>query len=257
MSNYIIFNNKDSRDIRGLLISELPPISRASMRVKETVIDGVDGSIIEELGYESYDKTVIIGLKIGADVDKVAEFFTGNGEIVFSNEPERYYIGRVIKGIDFERMLRYRVAKVTFRVQPFKYNRVEVARQATFSLPSGDEAIECKMIVDNIGNHTAKPIITIKGAGVPWLWINGKAVCGYSFIEGVEGVSQDEFMNYKGTVVIDCEKQDVYWEGELKNRHFQGEFPVLEKGSNVILIENYAIAGAVESIKIEKYSRWL
>ena len=163
MSNYIIFNNKDSRDIRGLLISELPPISRASMRVKETVIDGVDGSIIEELGYESYDKTVIIGLKIGADVDKVAEFFTGNGEIVFSNEPERYYIGRVIKGIDFERMLRYRVAKVTFRVQPFKYNRVEVARQATFSLPSGDEAIECKMIVDNIGNHTAKPIITIKG----------------------------------------------------------------------------------------------
>ena len=231
MSNYIIFNNKDSRDIRGLLISELPPISRASMRVKETVIDGVDGSIIEELGYESYDKTVIIGLKIGADVDKVAEFFTGNGEIVFSNEPERYYIGRVIKGIDFERMLRYRVAKVTFRVQPFKYDRVEVAREATSDRTS--------MIVENIGNHTSKPIITIKGTGTIALFVNGNKVCGYTF---------DSY----NAVVIDSEKQDAYWEGHLKNRYMTDDFPILEKGNNTI-----SWTGAVESIKIEKYSRWL
>ena len=44
--NYIIFNDKDSRDVKGLLISELPPIRKPNMRVKETVIDGVDGSII-------------------------------------------------------------------------------------------------------------------------------------------------------------------------------------------------------------------
>ena len=131
--NYIIFNDKDSRDIKGLLISELPPIRKPNMRAKETVIDGVDGSIIEELGYESYDKTVIIGLKIGADVDKITEFFTGNGKVVFSNEPDKYYIATVIKNIDYERLLRYRVAKVTFRVQPFKYNRVEVSREATIN----------------------------------------------------------------------------------------------------------------------------
>ena len=158
--NYIIFNGKDSRDIKGLLISELPPIRKPKMRVKETVIDGVDGSIIEELGYESYDRTIIIGLKIGADVDKITEFFTGNGKIVFSNEPDKYYIGQIINSIDYERMLRYRVAKVTFRVQPFKYSRVERSREGTYESPN--------MIVENIGNHTAKPLITIKGN-----WLTG------------------------------------------------------------------------------------
>ena len=43
------------------------------MRVQETVINGADGSIIEELGYESYDKTIAIGLRVGADVDTTCE----------------------------------------------------------------------------------------------------------------------------------------------------------------------------------------
>jgi predicted phage tail component-like protein len=230
--NYIIWNNKDSREIKGLLISELPPITKPNMRVKETVIDGVDGSIIEELGYESYDKSIIIGLKIGADVDKIIEFFTGNGEIVFSNEPDKYYIARIIKNIDYERMLRYRVANVTFRVQPFKYNRVEVAREATSERQS--------MIVENLGNHTAKPLITISGSGTVELTVNGNLVCRYTFPSG------------ENTVLLDSEKQDAYWENTLKNRNMIGDFPIFEKGNNVV-----AWSGSVESIRIKKYSRWL
>jgi predicted phage tail component-like protein len=230
--NYIIWNNQDSRDIKGLLISELPPITKPNMRVKEMVIDGVDGSIIEELGYESYDKTIAIGLKIGADLDKVMEFFTGNGEIVFSNEPERYYIARIIKSIDYARLLRFRVATVTFRVQPFKYNRVEVPRQATTDRAS--------MIVENIGNHTAKPIITIKGTGTVELSVNGNQICNYTF-------PSDE-----NTVIIDSEKQDAYWNNTLKNRNMNGDFPIFEKGNNTV-----SWIGAVESIGITKYSRWV
>lgn len=230
--NYIVWNNKDSRDIKGLLISELPPITKPNMRVKETVIDGVDGSIIEEMGYESYDKTIAIGLKIGADIDKIMEFFTGNGEIVFSNEPERYYIARIIKSIDFARLLRFRVATVTFRVQPFKYNRVEVNRQATSERTS--------MIVENIGNHTAKPLITITGSGTVKLSVNGDKICQYTFPEG------------ENTVLIDSEKQDAYWDNTLKNRNMLGNFPIFVKGNNTI-----SWSGAVESIQIAKYSRWL
>lgn len=230
--NYIIWKNQDSRDIKGLLISELPPITKPQMRAKETVIDGVDGSIIEELGYESYDKTIAIGLKIGADLDKVMEFFTGNGEIIFSNEPERYYIARIIKSIDYMRLLRYKVATVTFRVQPFKYNRVEVARQATSERAS--------MIVENIGNHTAKPLITIKGTGTVELTVNGNKICNYTFPEG------------ENTVLLDSEKQDAYWDNTLKNRNMYGDFPIFEKGNNTI-----AWSGAIESITISKYSRWV
>ena len=230
--NYIIWNNKDSRDIKGLLISELPPITKPKMRAKETVIDGVDGSIIEELGYESYDKSIAVGLKIGADVDKVIEYFTGNGEIVFSNEPDKYYVARIINSIDYLRLLRYRVANVTFRVQPFKYNRVEVAREATSERQS--------MIVENLGNHTSKPIITIKGSGTVYLKLNDNDICNYTFPVGED------------TVVLDSEKQDAYLDGTLKNRNMSGDFPIFQKGNNTL-----SWSGTVTSISITKYSRWL
>ena len=230
--NYIIFNGKDSRDIKGLLISELPPITKPNIRVKETVIDGVDGSIIEELGYESYDKTVLIGLKIGADIDKITEFFTGNGEIVFSNEPDKYYIGRIIKNIDYARLSRFRVATVTFRVQPFKFNRVEVPRQATSDRTS--------MIVENLGNHTSKPLITIQGSGTVYLKLDNVDICNYTFPEG------------ESSVVLDSEKQDAYLGDTLKNRNMNGEFPIFQKGNNTL-----SWSGTVTKISVKRYSRWL
>ena len=202
------------------------------MRVKETAIDGVDGTIIEELGYESYDKTITVGLKIGADVDEIIEYFTGNGQIVFSNEPNKYYIARIIKSIDYERLLRYRTAKVTFRVQPFKYDNKEVDIYST----TGRQNIS----VVNIGNHTSKPLITIKGEGAVDLSVNGTAICRYVFPSGED------------TVILDSEKQDAYLDNLLKNRNMIGDFPILEKGTNVI-----SWSGAVESVRIKRYSRWL
>ncbi len=230
--NYILWNNKDSRDIKGLIISELPPITKPNMRVRETIIDGVDGSVIEEMGYESYDKTVAISLKIGADVDSITEFFTGSGEVVFSNEPDKYYIARIIKSIDYARLLRYRVATVTFRVQPFKYNRVEVAREATNARQD--------LTVQNIGNHTAKPLILLIGTGTVEFTVNGKRMFRYTF-------PSDE-----NAVYIDSEKQDAYWDGELKNRNMEGDFPIFEKGINVI-----TWSSALSNVTITKYSRWL
>lgn len=229
--NHIIWNNKDSRDINGLLICELPPITKPQLRVKETVIDGVDGSFIEELGYEAYDKTVSIGLKIGADVDEVIEYFTGNGEVIFSNEPNKYYKASINKSVDYARLLRFRTAKVTFRVQPFKYDKDEIEKISTESQ---------EMTVENIGNYTSKPIITIKGKGDVFLSVNGAVVCKYEFPDAGE------------TVILDSEIQDAYIDNTLKNQQMFGEFPVFEKGENVLSWE-----GTVERISIKRYSRWL
>ena len=230
--NYIVWNNKDSRDIENLLICELPPITKPNMRVKETVIDGVDGSIIEELGYESYDKTIAVGLKIGADVDEILEYFTGNGKLIFSNEPNKYYVARIVKGIDYQRLLRYRTAKVVFRVQPFKYDNEE--------LDIYNRADSNEMTVVNIGNYIAKPLITIKGTGIVNLSVNDTVVCQYTF-------SGDDDM-----VTLDSEKQDAYWGNLLKNRSMIGDFPVFAKGLNKI-----SWSGDVETIRIQRYSRWL
>lgn len=119
--NYLIWKGEDSRDIKGLIISELPSISKPQMRVTETTIDGIDGSIIEELGYSSYDKSVNIGLTQNADIDEITHFFSGSGEVVFSNEEDKYYKANIINQIDFVRLVRYKTATVVFRVQPYKY----------------------------------------------------------------------------------------------------------------------------------------
>lgn len=230
--NYIIWNNKDSREIKSLIISELPPITKPQMRIKETVIDGVDGSIIEELGYESYDKAISVGLKIGANIDEVLEYFTGSGEIIFSNEPNRYYKAKIINSIEYARLLRFRVATVVFRVQPFKYDLLEIERQATSERKS--------MIIENIGNYTSKPLITITGSGVVDLSVNGTAICRYTFPSG------------RDTVILDCEKQDAYLGNILKNRNMVGEFPVFNKGNNTL-----SWSGTVENITVKNYSRWV
>ena len=227
--NYIIWNNKNSNTIQGLIIGELPPITKPQMRVTETIVDGVDGSVIEELGYESYDKTIAIGLKAGADIDSIMEYFTGNGDIVFSNEPNKVYKARIIQRIDYTRLLRYRTASVTFRVQPFKYAYQEEEIAGTSSIT-----------VTNGGNCIAKPIITITGSGIVTLKVNGSPVCQYTFPSG------------DTTVMIDSEKQDAYYGSTLKNRNMVGEFPSLAKGENTISCD-----GSVSKISIKRYSRWL
>ena len=123
--NYLIWKGIDSRNIKGLVVCELPPISKPNMRVAETTIDGMDGSIIEELGYESYDKSLVIGLTQDADINAVISYFTGEGEVVFSNESDKCYKAKIFSRIDFARLARFKTATVTFRVQPFKYEYLE------------------------------------------------------------------------------------------------------------------------------------
>lgn len=119
--NSIIWRGVESTTIKGLIISELPPISKPEMRVKETVIDGRNGSQIEELGYNSYDKSITIGLYGDFNIDEVIKYFSGEGDVVFSNEPDKVYRAKIHAQIDYNRLLRYRQATVLFRTQPFKY----------------------------------------------------------------------------------------------------------------------------------------
>ena len=139
--NTIIWKGVQSTTIEGLLICELPPITKPPMRVKETTIDGRDGSIIEELGYSSYDKSITIGLRGNFDINKVIKYFTGEGEIVFSNEPDKVYTAKVIGQIDYNRLLRFRTAVVTFKVQPFKYKYNEAYKETPTEAITGTSLV--------------------------------------------------------------------------------------------------------------------
>ena len=123
--NYCIINGKDSRDINGLLIQSLPSISKPLIRTQVEQIDGRDGDIVKKLGYSAYDKEMTIALHGNYDVDHAIKFFDSEGIVCFSNECDKFYRFQIINQIDFERLIRYKTATVTFHVQPFKLSYVD------------------------------------------------------------------------------------------------------------------------------------
>jgi predicted phage tail component-like protein len=139
--NSIEFKGVSSTTIDGLIICELPPISKPPMRTKQTYVDGRHGAKIEELGYSPYDKAVTIGLHGNFDIDKVIKYFSGEGDIVFSNEPDKVYHGCIVNQIDYNRLLRFRTAVVTFRVQPFKHKYHEAYVEAKTATASGTNLV--------------------------------------------------------------------------------------------------------------------
>lgn len=125
MINYIELNGEKSTDIKGLIIQSLPPISKPKMRTSNETIDGRDGDTVTRLGYAAYSKEVSVGLHGDFDIDDAIAFFNSEGEVVFGNEPDKYYRYQIVDQIDFERLIRFRTAKVKMHVQPFKYDAVD------------------------------------------------------------------------------------------------------------------------------------
>ena len=123
--NYVILNGVKSTNIKGLLIQSLPPISKPLMRTSVEEIDGRDGDIVTKLGYSAYDKPMSIGLFGDYDVDEVIQFFDSEGTVTFSNEPDKFYNYQIIDQIDFEKLINFKTATVTFHVQPFKFSAVD------------------------------------------------------------------------------------------------------------------------------------
>lgn len=235
---YIILNGVNSKSIKGLLISELPPISKPAIRVQQEEIDGRDGDLITPLGYAAYDKVVKIGLTYEYDIDDIIEFFNTSGKIVFSNEPEKYYYYAIYNQIDFEKLIKFKTAEVTFHIQPFKYSDTE--NEQTFNLSGTNSEIQIR----NNGNIYSRPIITITGSGDINFYVNGAQLLTINLT------------NTTQTIIIDSEAMNAYNEDKtiFLNRLVSGDYDNirLKVGNNII-----AFNGAVSRVVIDNYSRWI
>lgn len=233
--NYLVLNGKNSRYIQGLLISELPPVSKPQMRTQVDTVDGRDGDIITDLGYQAYDREVSIGLVRNYDINDVTDYFNSEGIAIFSNEPYLYYKYKITREIDYERLIRFRKAKVVFHVQPFKYSVSETP--LTYNIGENQTSIK----VFNSGNYKSKPKFTIYGTGSIVLSVNGAAILTIN-------------MANEGSITIDTEALEAYKGNTLKNRLVSGNYDnfSLIKGANII-----SWTGDVTKIEIDNYSRWV
>lgn len=236
MRNYIILNGKSSTELKGLLIQNLPPISKPRIRTTTEEIDGRDGDIITKLGYAAYDKEFDIGLYDNFNMDDIMPYFNTEGHVVFSNEVDKYYKYQILEQIDYARLVRFKTAKVKMHVQPFKYSSVEGVR--TFNITN-----ETEISIKNNGNYFSKPVITITGTGTINLNINGYQVLVIDLSEENE-------------VVIDTANMEAYnpTTKDLMNRQITGDYNDLnlKVGTNTI-----SWSGTITKIEIENYSRWL
>ena len=237
MRDYIILNGVNSNTITGLLISKLPPITKPKQRTTVEEIDGKDGDIVTTLGYSAYDKVVEIGLYGDFDIDDVITYFNSNGTVTFSNEPDKYYNYQILDQIDYEKLIRFKTAKIKMHVQPFKYSAVEGTR--TFTISSEEE-----ITINNSGNFVSKPVITINGTGTINLEVNGYEVLVINLGDSAN------------TVTIDTANMEAYNQNtsQLMNRDVTGDYDnlYLNAGKNII-----SWTGTITQIEITNYSRWL
>lgn len=229
----IIWNGIDSSEIQGLIITDIPPISKPKMRTSITKIDGRDGDIVENLGYESYTKSIGIGLARNYDIDQVMKYFNGTGTLVISNEPDKVYNSTIIDKIDYERLIRFKKATVKFYTQPYKYLKDEITTVRTIST-------QTSLDITNHGLEISKPIIKLYGTGTIEIAVNGINIFKYTFPENEDHV------------VINSLDEEAYYNSEFRNRNMIGEFPKLEVGVNRI-----SWSGNLTRIEVQPKSRWL
>lgn len=173
---HVIINGNDSRQLTGVQVLEISPIHKPAMRRTIEYIDGRDGDIVTKLGYEAYDRYIVIGLHDCFDIDKISQFFESSGTITFSDEETKYYTFQMIDGIDYEKLNEFRKAKITFHLQPFKYSTVDgmvefsgippvVGTGEWSSTVKGITASTFDSVIDVDGTSTALAIIDVPISG--------------------------------------------------------------------------------------------
>lgn len=239
MRNYIILNGQNSNEITGLLIQSLPPISKPKIRANIEEIDGRDGDIITKLGYSAYNKEITIGLYGDYDVDQVISYFTNNqsGKVTFSNEPDKYYNYEIVEQIDFERLMRFKTAKVQMHIQPFKYSNIETTKNFTITS-------QTSINITNTGNYISKPVITITGTRTINLSLNNEQL----FVINLGDTSTQ--------IALDINNMNAYnpTTQAFMNRSVTGNYDnfILNVGKNTI-----SWSGTITQIAISNYSRWI
>ena len=238
MIPYVIINGVSSRNIDGLIIQSLPPITKPKMRTTIEEIEGKDGDIVTTLGYAAYDKLISIGLSGDYDVNDVIEFFNTSGKITFSNELDKYYKFSQYAQIDLNRLLRFRTADVSIHVQPFKYS----IEEPPVTLVNNSGQTIFSMSVKNQGNIYSKPKLEIVGTSTITVYFNNA----YPFTLS---------LGTREKIIIDAETMNATdGSGNYLNRKVTGDYKrmILNPGNNVV-----NITGNLQSAKLENYSRWV
>lgn len=239
MIPYIIINGVSSKQVNGLLIQSLPPISKPKMRTTIEEIDGRDGDIVTTLGYAAYEKAITIGLKGDYNVDDVIEYFNTSGQITFSNELDKYYNFSLYDTMDFNKLIRYKTANINIHVQPFKYS----VDEPPIKWVNTSAATIAEIPVRNLGNIYSRPKLKIVGSNTITVYLGNTQIFSIDLSAAGE------------TIIIDAADMNATdGAGNYLNRQVTGDYDNFRLATGV---NNLRVTGTLTSVSIENYSRWI
>ena len=241
------FNGQHTQDY-GIYFttSNIPLLPQ--MRTQEETVLGRDGVFIYENGYNN--KTIELNCSfIGADtihqrrqvLRRVASWLRKEGELVFDNEPDKYYKGKIYNQIDLALFASYDEFTLIFNSEPFAYSRwdnqellqnmqgIEVDgkfipyMQTKFTSISSNQTVT----LSNLGNYEVSPVIELKGTADSVIISSGDKTFSISSITGDTYIDCNNLIAYE--VVADNKVN--------KLNDFEGEFIEFEEGLNEVSIE--------------------
>lgn len=239
---WFTFNGIDSRSM-GIIVTKMPETVRAERRVERLEIPGRNGSLhIDEGTYSSYDRSMECAVIERRNIDKIAAWLVGAGEMVFSTEPDKLYRVYIANKIDISQMMRvFQKFIVTMDTQPFKY-RVNGETDKIVIAPEDGFMYQATIKINNIGTVYSEPIMLIEGVG------SGKITVINAFGETEIG------MLFTGAAVtIDSGLREVYTQSWNINDRVTGNFPRFAVGENVVKIE----MATLDYMEIMPMWRWL
>ena len=232
MRNYIIFNDFNTE--KFALIEELPIVNKAERDIEFIEIDGRHGFLtLDKKRFLPIDYEVDLIFKDKQNTDIIKQVFNGSGQLILSNEPNRYYKAVVQNVITFERQTRnVYICRISFKLQPFAYE----LNQKTITIT------EPPFVLTNHTNTTAQPIIKIYGTGTAEIYVNEHTV-------PIEKI--------RNCIILDYELKEAYNESEkrgTRNSDVLTDYPELLVGDNTI---SWDTSANITQIKIIPNWRWL
>lgn len=224
---YFRFKGVDSSAY--LIVSKLPPITKAEKDISKIPVPGRDGALFQDNGsYKIVPKVVECSLLSTSNIEYICSWLTGAGDAIFSNEPDRAYKAIIINQIPFEKVVGvFHKFIIQFECQPHKYAATNTVVTKTVSPAT----------LTNPGTANSKPIIKVFGTGSIDLNINGNVI---------------HLTNVVDYVTIDSDIVDCFKDTAPKNNYMVGEFPELVPGVNTI-----TWAGTVTKLEITPNYRYV
>lgn len=227
------FKGIDSRDM-GIWIKQMPVRYMPGRNITRKHVGGMDGSYAFGDGtYNDVRVSLECDLRDETLMTAVAAWLTGNGELVFSDEPNLAYDASIEK--------EYSRASITARMTGQRFTVTWTCQPFRRIIPAASPIVLTSTgTINNPGTIYSLPKITVKGNGDFSLSIN----------------RQTMFMsNVSGGVVLDSQLVDALdlAEAITVNDLVYGEFFRMQPGAN--MVSWAAESGSnVESVTIEP--RW-